>query len=125
MVASEFAKNHRMLIVEDEPLIAIEIEDALIEAEFRIAGVVSSVADAIALIQQGQCEGAVLDANLFGSSSAPIAEALTAQGIPYVVLSGYLSEQLPNALQSAPFVTKPLRVQQLQNALNALFPKRS
>ncbi len=125
MVGPEFVNNYRILIVEDEPLIAMEIEDALNEANFTIAGVVSSVADAIALIERGDCEGAVLDANLFGKSSAPIAEALTAQRIPYVVLSGYIAEQLPKALQSAPFVPKPLRFQQLQSALNALFPKRS
>ena len=113
----------RILIVEDEPLIAAVFSEVLLDAEFAVAGVVSKIDDALAIIEGDACDGAILDTNLFGVSSVPIAEALAARGIRYLVISGYLPEQLPVMFQDAPFLRKPVGLEQLIDAFRALFPK--
>ena len=113
----------RILIVDDEPLIAFAIEDALIEAGFAIAGVAANVGDALAIVESGICDGAILDANLFGVSVAPVAEALAARGVRYLVLSGYDAEYLPVPLQGASYLQKPVKLPTLISTLNGFFPK--
>lgn len=113
----------RILIVEDEPLIASVFSDVILDAGFAIAGVARKIDDALAIIEAGGCDGAVLDPNLFGVSSAPIAEALTARGIRYLVISGFMLAQLPDIFRGAPYLRKPVGLPQLIEALNTLFPK--
>ena len=81
----------RVLIVEDEAFIAMEMAEALTDAGCEIIGVAASVNKALAILNEKSCEAAVLDANLNGATTAPIAEALRARGIPFLVVSGYAS----------------------------------
>ena len=75
----------RILIVEDEPLIAMMLEDFLEILERQLAGVADNVADALALIASGGVDGAILDVNLRGGEKSwPVADALAAQGLPFV-----------------------------------------
>jgi DNA-binding response OmpR family regulator len=110
----------RLLIVEDEALVAFDIEAALMAAGLEITGLAISVRAALHLLQTEPCDAAVLDANLNGESAEPVATALQERGIPFVVLSGYGSEQRPPALRNAPFVTKPFAYDQLIRAVDSL-----
>ncbi len=110
----------RVLIVEDEYLIATEVSDALEKAGFEIAGTVSSVSKALRKIDEAGCDLAVLDANLQGFSAEPVAEALRQRGIPFLVLSGYSSLQRQGVLAEAPFLAKPCRPAQVVAAVLAL-----
>ena len=111
----------RILIVEDEPMIALDLEDMLADADFEIAGVVSTLEAALRFIENHAFDAAILDANLGGASAAPAAAALAARSLPYVVLSGYSSAQHPVALREAVLLTKPvdpvLVIQALRNFL--------
>ena len=112
----------RILVVEDEPAIAQEIV-YLIEEEAgcAVAGVASSVDEAFALIALERPNGAIVDANLNGSTSAKIAEALRRQNTPFIVLSGYTSkDSLPPPLNEAPFLQKPYRESELLDQIRGL-----
>ena len=80
----------RILIIEDEAILALLLEEFLVDAGFEIAGVAGRLETALALIKQGQFDAAILDANLAGVSSGPAASALAAGGVPFIVVSGYL-----------------------------------
>ena len=113
----------RILIVEDEPLIALELEEFVIDAGFKIAAIAGKLEKALALIESGACDAAIVDANLAGVSASPVASALTARGLPFIVLSGYSSEQLQGAFSGAIFIQKPYRPARLVEALNYIVPK--
>jgi DNA-binding response OmpR family regulator len=111
----------RVLIVEDEPLIAESLRTALVEAGFEVAGVASRVEKALQLIEIVGCDAAVLDANLAGASARPAAAALTAQATPFIVLSGYTREQLqPSEFLGGVFIQKPYRMAELIDRLSAI-----
>ena len=119
-------KQHytRVLIVEDEPLIAFALEDLLIDAGFKIVGVTGRLDKALALIGSAVFDVAIVDANLAGVSASPAASALTARGIPFIVLSGYSIEQLPDEFLGAHFMKKPCRPAQLIQSLGDIVLKQ-
>jgi PAS domain S-box-containing protein len=98
----------RILVVEDEPLVGMEIADALTEAGFTVLGPVSSNADALALVAVSGCDGAVLDVNLGRETSEPLAIKFRAEGVPFITLTGYAPDQTPESYQHAPVLTKPI-----------------
>ena len=103
----------RILIVEDEALLALETARVLREAEFRVVGPARSVGRALELIKTIGCDAAVLDAMLGSETSEPVARALGDRCTPFVTQSAYSQEQLPPVLRCAPFVAKPLRPEHL------------
>ena len=112
-------KQHRtrVLIVEDEPTIAFALEELCVDAGFEVVGVAGKLDKALALIGSAVFDVAIIDANLAGVSASPAASALTARGIPFIVLSGYSTEQLPDEFLGAHFMKKPYRPPQLIQAL--------
>jgi DNA-binding response OmpR family regulator len=119
----------RVLIVEDEPMIAFMLEDTLTEAGFKIAGIAAKLQPALTMIESGGCDVAILDANLAGVSSAPAASALTARGLPFLVLSGYSSDQQKGAFPGALRLQKPCQperlIEALRSILRGLDPRRT
>jgi CheY-like chemotaxis protein len=79
----------RILIAEDEALVAMMIEDIVTDLGCTVVGPAASVARALALIDGERLDGALVDLNLGGEHARPIAEALVARGIPFVFVSGY------------------------------------
>jgi DNA-binding response OmpR family regulator len=98
----------RVLVVEDEPLIAFDVADYLQMAGFEVVGPAASVTAALKLLESHGCDIAVLDVNLGRETAAPIADALAAKSLPFVALSGYSIDQLPKGFQNAPMLTKPV-----------------
>jgi DNA-binding response OmpR family regulator len=113
-------KHQRILIVEDEPMLAFAIEDVLIDSGFKIAGVARELATALAIIESGACDAVILDVNLSGVSAAPAASALALRGLPFLILSGYSSEQQPSAFSGAPRLQKPCRPDRMIRALRSI-----
>lgn len=100
--------NKRVLVVEDDALIALDIARQLTSAGFQVVGPAVSVAKALRLIDDHGCDIAVLDVNLGrNETSELVARELRARSTPFVVLSGYASEQHPPGLQGAPVLSKP------------------
>ena len=117
-------RTARILIVEDEPIIALGLEDVLVDAGFQIAGVAGKLEKALALIESGACDVAIVDANLAGVSASPVAIALAARGIPFIVMSGYSPEQLQAVFPDALVMQKPCRPELLIDTLNTLLSDR-
>ena len=115
----------RILVVEDEWLVALGIEKTLIASGLSIVGVCGSVRAALALIAAKTCDVAVLDANLGGESAEPVADALYELGIPFVVVSGYASSQRLGRLATAPFVRKPFKPPELLQMIGQLATNRA
>ena len=110
----------RILVVEDEPLLAFELAELLTDAAFDVVGPTSSVAEALRLIDNVGCDLAVLDFNLGSEVSAPIASRLRAQQLPFITLSGYSANQLPSEFDGAPTLRKPVRAGDLISSLKNL-----
>jgi CheY-like chemotaxis protein len=114
----------RILIVEDDPVIALDLEELIVDAGFKVAAIAGKLEKALALIESGGFDAAILDANLAGVSAGPLASAMTARGLPFIVLSGYSSEQLQCAFPGALFLQKPCREAQIIQALNTIVPEQ-
>lgn len=114
----------RILIIEDEPMIALDLQNLLVDAGFEIAGVAGKLDKALALIASAIFDAAIVDANLAGVSASPAAAALVARGVPFVVLSGYSLTQQKAEFHGGTFIQKPARPAQLIAALKSLVPRR-
>lgn len=119
----EIQANPRILIVDDEPIIALSLEEMLVEAGFTIAAVVHNIDKALDVIESGVCDAAIIDANLAGVSASPAASALAKRGLPFIVLSGYSREQLQGDFPGAHFMQKPCRPAQLIQAVSTMVLK--
>lgn len=97
----------RILVVEDEALIAIELADLLEANGYEVVGPAASAQTAIDLIARAGCDGAMLDVNLGDGTSEPVARRLQDLRIPYIAVSGYARDQLPPAMRDAVLVEKP------------------
>jgi DNA-binding response OmpR family regulator len=112
---------HTILIVEDEPLIAMMLEDFLDVLGKTAAGIADSVAGALALIEAGGIDAAILDVNLRGGEKSwPIADALAAKGVPFVLATGGSTEGLADAHRDRPTLAKPFTMDAVAKALEGL-----
>jgi DNA-binding response OmpR family regulator len=107
----------RVLVVEDEPIIALDIREQLDDAGFEVLGPVTSVANALQLIAERGCDVAVLNVNLGNETSEPIARKLRASGKRFVVLSGRSADDLPPSFNGSTFLTKPALMTELVAAV--------
>lgn len=116
----------QILIVEDEPLIAMMLEDFLEVLDKQAAGVVDTVADALARVQAGQIDAAILDVNLRGGEkSTAIAEALAARDIPFVFATGGGDDSVDERFRDRPRLQKPFTMDGVAKALDSLVVTRA
>jgi DNA-binding response OmpR family regulator len=108
----------RILVVEDSAVLALALAKAFNNSGFEVIGPVGTVAEALELIEKGDCDAAVLDINLGNETAEPIARELLARASPFVALTGYTREQLSPIFDSVAVLTKPVRAQTLLSALN-------
>jgi CheY-like chemotaxis protein len=98
----------RILLVEDEAMVAMIIEDTLNDLGCEILGPMSSIERALAAAQTTErIDGAFLDVNLRGELVYPVAEALEARGVPFAFVTGYGEQGIAERFRSAPVLTKP------------------
>ena len=105
-------------------MLALDLEELIVDAGFKIAAIAGKLEKALALIESGGFDAAIVDANLAGVSASPLASAMTARGLPFIVLSGYSFEQVQGVFPGALFLQKPCRPAQLIQALNTILPKQ-
>ena len=112
----------RLLIVEDEYMVADHIGMLLEDFGCEVAGVASTVAEALDLIGSVALDGVLLDGNLNGDSSAPVAVELRSRSIPFLVATGYGRLELnAEALNGAPRLAKPFSTFDFERSLLAAF----
>jgi DNA-binding response OmpR family regulator len=115
----------RILLAEDEALLALLLAERLEQAGFRIAGPATSVAAALALIEQEGCDAAVLDIQLGNETAAPVVHALRDRNIPYLTLSGYSETQRLPVFEDAPMLVKPVRMHDLVACLKRCLAQKA
>jgi CheY-like chemotaxis protein len=110
----------RLLVVEDEYLIAMLLEDMLVELGCAVSGVAANPAQAFELLQTADIDAAVLDVNLDGADSFGIAAALKERSTPFIFTTGYGASRVAPEFAGAPVVQKPYRIEELAQALERL-----
>jgi CheY-like chemotaxis protein len=112
----------KVLIVEDEPLIAILAEDMIEELGYEVVGAAHSVLEALSALLEHRPEIALLDIKLRSENSLPIAELCRQLGIGVAFTTGYSPQDIPDDCGNAPILAKPYSVHELQRALEMVAP---
>lgn len=107
----------RVLIVEDEMLVAMLLEDMLRDLGHVVVGIATRVESALSLITSTEPDLAILDINLAGEKSFPVAEVLEKKGIPFVFATGYGQQGLEGNHVSRIVLAKPFHARDLERAL--------
>jgi CheY-like chemotaxis protein len=106
-------KGRRVLVVEDEPLIGLDIMAALEDAGAVAEGPVSTIAEALDIIERSSFDAALVDANLHGKPVDAIAAALVERNVPFAFATGYGRDGLPAAYRDVPILSKPCSPEQV------------
>src|SRR3954452_18857806 len=117
--------GRRVLVVEDEMIVAWLLQDMLADLGCAVVGPAARVTQALAMIDAEAIDAAVLDVNLNGQKSYPVADALAARGVPFVFSTGYVTESLPNEYQSLRLLQKPFKRSELGDTLAQLLTPES
>ncbi|WP_103255601.1 response regulator [Tabrizicola aquatica] len=108
--------NRRILVVEDEFLIAAALCDMLEDASATVVGPATNVRDAMILLQEQEVDAAILDVNLNGAWSDPIAEELRMRRIPFIFTTGYGADERTTRFE-ARVVAKPYTWEEIDDQL--------
>lgn len=111
-------KGKRILVVEDEALIAVMVEDMLVEMGSDVVGPAGTIAAAIELARTEALDAAVLDVNVRGERIDPVAEALMERGVPVLFATGYGEVRLASGAH-ATVIDKPYTQEKLARGLAA------
>jgi CheY-like chemotaxis protein len=111
----------RILVVEDEALIAIDIEAQLRLLGGVVVGPEGRLDRALELAETVPLDGALLDINIRGGVVFPVAEVLLARGVPVLLSTGFGPERLPAPFRALPYLRKPFDARQLQHAVLKAF----
>lgn len=108
----------KVLVIEDEAVIAMMIEDILLELGHDIVAIAGRMDSALNMAAKSSFDLAVLDLNLNGERTDAVAAALRARGIPFVFATGYGAAGVPADCDSVPVVQKPFQPRELALAIN-------
>ena len=108
-----------ILIVEDEPLIAMMLEDFILSLGHDVSGNCDTVKGALAEIEKGRFDLAILDVNLKGESVWPVAKALRSKGTPFVLASGGHVDPPPPEFAGVPMIEKPYTIDRVTPIIDA------
>jgi PAS domain S-box-containing protein len=110
------AGKPRVLLVEDEALVAMMIQECLAEFGYQVVGPICTAAEAAARAKDGPLEAAVLDINLGDGAVYPIADMLAARGVPFVLVTGYDADSVDARFRKIPVLQKPIEREMLKRA---------
>lgn len=113
-IGAETQKAPRILLVEDQMIIAMELQDTLQDLGCEVVGPVGALERAVDLARAERLDAAILDVNIDGSKVFPVAEELQARRIPFVFATGYGEASLPEKWRDAFRLTKPLQRKRLE-----------
>lgn len=111
----------RVLIVEDEMLLAMVMEDTLLDFGCDVVGPVARVTEGVRLANSERLDGAILDINVAGASVFPVARELAQRNIPFVFVSGYGEDNLPQEWRDRPRLQKPVDPRDLAQRMDKAF----
>lgn len=109
----------RILIVEDEPLIALMLTDMLAELGFEVAASVTQVGDALAVLSDTRIDIALLDVNIGVQKIDPVADLLAVRGTPFIFTTGYGNAGVPSNYADRAILQKPFHIEDLAAVLRS------
>jgi CheY-like chemotaxis protein len=118
-------RKHRILVVEDEAMISMLLEDMVLDCGGEIVGPVARFDDALELAHKAEFGVAVLDLNLNGTLSYPIADVIRERGIPVIFATGYGANGLLDRFRDCPTLQKPFSQQDFAQAVAAACRKQT
>lgn len=118
-IAEPKIAGRSIFIVEDESLVAILIEDLLEDLGCKVAGVASRLEEAVEKLSALSFDAAIIDINLNGNQTYPLAELLREKGRPFVFSTGYGTATLPKGMNGVPLISKPFDLHDLEKALTS------
>lgn len=110
----------RVLVVEDEPLIAMVVEDSIEMLGYEVIGPVAQHDEALAVAAAGGFDCAILDVNICGGNSYDVADLLLSRGCPLILATGYSDWSIPRHLVGEKRLTKPYSSKQLEEQLRLM-----
>lgn len=111
-----------ILLLEDDLLLAMDMEDHLLQSGHKIVGPFGRIADAIDAIPRNDLAGAIVDVNLHGELSFPVIEMLQERSVPVIICSGYAElPELKSRLRGLPMLPKPWNAQKLNRLMEETF----
>ena len=106
--------GRRVLLVEDEALVAMMMQECLTEWGCSVLGPISSASEAVAVAKKGGFDTAILDVNLGDGLAYPVAEILSSRGIPFIFITGYEADTVGGRFSHVPILQKPIQPQMLE-----------
>ncbi len=110
----------RVLLVEDEMMVALLVESMLIDLGHEVIGPVGRLDRAVAMAEREIIDFAIIDVNINGGKAYPVAAALSARGIPFIFATGYGRAGLAAPFQDRPALQKPYRFEDMRAAIEAI-----
>jgi len=114
----------RVLVVEDEALVSMLLEDSLAEIGCETVSIVASLPEALDKAATLAIDAVVLDVNLNGEQTFPVAELLIERRIPFIFSTGYGAAGIPESLNNVPVLQKPFQERDLEQALSTALADR-
>jgi CheY-like chemotaxis protein len=116
----------KVLVLEDETLVSMMVEDMLLDLGCEVVGPFAKLDQALAFLDGGgaDIDAALLDVNLGGIRSFPMAEALAGKGVPFVFTTGYDESGLPDIWRGRPTLRKPFMMGEMAEALKKALPAK-
>lgn len=115
--------SRSILIVEDEPLIAMMLEDFILSLGHEVTGSCDTVGSALQQIEQSEFDLAILDVNLKGESVWPVAAALRDKGTPFVLATGGHVDPPPPEFAGVPMIEKPYTIDRVTPIIEAVLAR--
>ena len=113
-----------ILVVEDEAMIGMMLEDYLDTLGYRLYAIAASVDEACDQARKGGFDVALVDCNLRGEKSWPVADILAESGIPFIFATGGIADDLPQHHADRPTLAKPYTIGAVERALNKVLAAR-
>jgi len=114
--------NRRVLVVEDEALVAMLIDGMLSDMGFAVVGPTARLEPALAIARSEPLDAAVLDVNLAGEQSFPIADVLRDRQIPFIFATGYGTSGIADRFRGVIVLQKPFQEYHLRQAISTILP---
>jgi PAS domain S-box-containing protein len=112
--APKIAYGRRVLVVEDEALVAMMIQEFLTEYGHSVVGPIGRASEALLAAKETDYDAAILDINLGDGMAYPVADILSARGVPFVFITGYEADTVEDRFSHVPVLQKPIERQALQ-----------
>jgi CheY-like chemotaxis protein len=119
MEAAMGLEGFRVLVIEDDTLVAMSVGDMLSDLGCLVVGSAGDLTQAFEMVETGGFDFALLDVNLRGKEVFPVADVLSEKGIPFAFASGYGRAGLSDEFRASPIVSKPFQIEELSAVLSS------